>query len=289
MLVAAVVSVQADQAIQSVQQALKDQGFYYGEITGEKDADTTAAIRRYQIRNGLQITGDLNDETVKSLGVDSSGARAVVKASPTAAPSAPTQPDTSDLRDDRPQGAAPTNPLTGQPFPDQSQDRQPPVAPDYGAVPAHPAENFAGTPFEGAAPQMQRDVIASAQNILARQGLYRGMVNGTAGPELEFSLRAYQPHCSFCPARTRRSIGHDGIPREMSRSAVNGFRSADHSGPAISILSNRNGPIVIRQRRCRQKSAPRCGVESGFRHRRSRLSRAETSGAAPIPSFFRHV
>src|SRR5205814_4470957 len=85
---ALVAGARADQVVQNVQQALKDQGFYYGEVTGEKDADTTAAIRRYQIRNGLQISGDLNDETLKSLGVDSSGARAVVKASPTPAPAA---------------------------------------------------------------------------------------------------------------------------------------------------------------------------------------------------------
>ncbi len=49
------VSVLADQTTESVQQALKDQGFYYGDITGQRNADTTAAIRRYQIRNGLQI------------------------------------------------------------------------------------------------------------------------------------------------------------------------------------------------------------------------------------------
>ena len=36
----------ADQIVESVQQKLKDQGFYYGEITGTKDTDTTAAIRR---------------------------------------------------------------------------------------------------------------------------------------------------------------------------------------------------------------------------------------------------
>src|ERR1700759_4733372 len=53
--------------ISDVQQILKDQGFYYGAINGQKDTDTSAAIRRYQIRNGLQITGDLNDETLKSL------------------------------------------------------------------------------------------------------------------------------------------------------------------------------------------------------------------------------
>src|SRR5881227_1080436 len=61
----------ADQAIESAQQKLKDEGFYYGEINGKKDADTTAAIRRYQIRNGLQITGELNAETQRALGLTS--------------------------------------------------------------------------------------------------------------------------------------------------------------------------------------------------------------------------
>jgi peptidoglycan hydrolase-like protein with peptidoglycan-binding domain len=61
-------SLGADQTIKSVQQALRDQGFYYGAVNGEKNADTTAAIRRYQIRKGLKITGDLDPETLKSLG-----------------------------------------------------------------------------------------------------------------------------------------------------------------------------------------------------------------------------
>src|SRR5256714_3089348 len=107
-LVAALAAgARADQVVQNVQQALKEQGFYYGEITGEKDTDTTAAIRRYQIRNGLQITGDLNDETVKSLGVNSSGGSAIVKATPTIAPPAPSAPDNSDLRDERRENAGP--------------------------------------------------------------------------------------------------------------------------------------------------------------------------------------
>src|SRR5207244_5015489 len=65
--------MRADQLVESVQQALKDQGFYYGEISGEMNATLTAAIRRYQIRNGLQVTGELNDETLQSLGVKPSG------------------------------------------------------------------------------------------------------------------------------------------------------------------------------------------------------------------------
>jgi peptidoglycan hydrolase-like protein with peptidoglycan-binding domain len=185
-LIASVGVLFADPMIENVQQALKDQGFYYGEVTGNKDADTTAAIRRYQIRNGLQITGDLNDETLKSLGVESSGARAVVKASPTVAP------DISDLKaEPEPQQTQPpTNPLTGQPFPEpQRQDRQPP---NPSIVPGRPAGNFAGTPYEMAPAEVQRNVIASAQNILAQRGLYRGPIDGSVGPDFEFSLRAYQ-------------------------------------------------------------------------------------------------
>src|SRR5436853_2392958 len=89
----------ADQAVQNIQQALKDQGFYYGEITGEKDADTTAAIRRYQIRNGLQVTGELNDETRRSISAASTApsGQAATKVSP---PPGPTTSDSSDLRDD---------------------------------------------------------------------------------------------------------------------------------------------------------------------------------------------
>jgi peptidoglycan hydrolase-like protein with peptidoglycan-binding domain len=227
-------AARADQVVQSVQEALKDQGFYYGEVTGEKDADTTAAIRRYQIRNGLQISGDLNDETLKSLGVDSSGARAVVKASPTSAPVAP---ETSDLRGEPRESSAPTNPLTGQPFPEPQQGRSPeaeirrggqaPVRPDYDAVPARSAENFTGTPYEAAPPQVQRDVIVSAQNILARRGLYRGAYDGNLSPDLEFSLRAYQAR---------------------SRLPVTGRLDLDTLA-ALELLPGANAPVYVPRRR----------------------------------------
>lgn len=197
----------ADPKIESVQQALKDEGFYYGEVTGNKDADTSAAIRRYQIRNGLQITGDLDDETLKALGVDSSGGRTVVKASPTEAP------DNSDSRaalksePEPEQTEAPTNPMTGQPFPQpQRQGPQPPPQHGYDVVPTHPAENFAGTPYEASPPQVQRDVIMSAQNILAGRGLYRGPIDGAVGPDFEFSLRAYQARVKL-PVTGRLDLG----------------------------------------------------------------------------------
>src|SRR5207248_11781309 len=73
MLTGSMTLVQADQLVESVQQALKDAGFYYGEVSGEMNANLTAAVRRYQIRNGLQVTGELNDETLQSLGLKPSG------------------------------------------------------------------------------------------------------------------------------------------------------------------------------------------------------------------------
>src|SRR6266508_5259442 len=74
----------ADQLVESVQQALKDDGFYYGEVNGDMNANLTAAIRRYQIRNGLQVSGELNDETLRSLGIRSSGS-----SRPTTKPASP--------------------------------------------------------------------------------------------------------------------------------------------------------------------------------------------------------
>src|SRR6185312_4001492 len=90
----------ADQTIADVQRALKDQGFYYGSITGQKDADTTAAIRRYQIRNGLQITGDLDDETSRSIKSAGTTASQSPAASAPLAPPTVSSPNTSDLRAD---------------------------------------------------------------------------------------------------------------------------------------------------------------------------------------------
>src|SRR5213076_2161533 len=89
-------SMHADQTIQSVQQTLKDQGFYYGNVSGEKSAETTAAIRRYQIRNGLKVTGDINPETLRSLNVNSNSVSSSRSASkPVVTESSSIRPDDS--------------------------------------------------------------------------------------------------------------------------------------------------------------------------------------------------
>jgi peptidoglycan hydrolase-like protein with peptidoglycan-binding domain len=181
-----VVFVRADQMLESVQQALKDQGFYYGEITGEKNANLTAAIRRYQIRNGLQITGELNTETLRSLGIGSSAsAQPAAKVTPSSTPGASVESDESSRE---PAGVAPA-PV--QPFANPSQDRQ--LYPSSPVVPGPSGRGFfAGTPYETAPLGMQRNVVVSAQIALARRGLYRGEIDGAYGPAMELSLRAYQ-------------------------------------------------------------------------------------------------
>ena len=68
-----VANLRADDQTAAVQQALKDQGFYYGQVDGQPGPETTAAIRRYQIRNGLQVDGTLNKETLDSLKIAGSG------------------------------------------------------------------------------------------------------------------------------------------------------------------------------------------------------------------------
>src|SRR5207244_3777700 len=220
----------ADQAIQNVQQALKDQGFYYGEITGTKDADTTAAIRRYQIRNGLQITGDLNEETLKSLGVDSSGARAIAKASPSPVPTAP---DSSDLGAEPRESAGPTNPLTGQTFPE-------PPAPiwNFRCVPIRRGSGFP-LPVDSTWKRWPR---LNCYPVPTRRFTCRAVVRGD-----------------------KRRCAANGFPTaDCSPRRIR--PAADRSREKIAIVwlkfyPDRNAPFAVRQTRCRQKSALRCEVE----------------------------
>jgi hypothetical protein len=54
--------------VRVVQEKLRGDGLYFGEIDGAYSSELAAALGRYQIRNGLPITGQLDVETAKALG-----------------------------------------------------------------------------------------------------------------------------------------------------------------------------------------------------------------------------
>jgi peptidoglycan hydrolase-like protein with peptidoglycan-binding domain len=60
--------ISADDNVRAVEMKLRDGGFYSGEIDGAYSSQLAAALTRYQIRNGLPITGQLDPDTSKSLG-----------------------------------------------------------------------------------------------------------------------------------------------------------------------------------------------------------------------------
>jgi peptidoglycan hydrolase-like protein with peptidoglycan-binding domain len=57
-----------EENVRAVQSKLADEGCYFGEIDGAYSSDFSTALSRYQIRNGLPITGQLDAETSKALG-----------------------------------------------------------------------------------------------------------------------------------------------------------------------------------------------------------------------------
>jgi peptidoglycan hydrolase-like protein with peptidoglycan-binding domain len=186
---------QADPAVESAQQKLKDGGFYYGEITGEKDTETIAAIRRYQIRNGLHITGQLDAETQKSLGVASAPA-----SSPRPRPA--NTPPPQKAPDSPPETHPPQSATVPPRPPEDSMEME--DAPNDVPGPRGPGPDnaylFNETPFATAPPDVQRRIIISVQFVLTRQGYYRSGIDGLYGPEMNSALRTYQDRIGLAPS-----------------------------------------------------------------------------------------
>ena len=175
--------LRADQAIRSLQQTLKDRGFYYGAVTGNKSGETTAAIRRYQIRNGLKVTGEINEETLRSVDASSNS---VASASQQASKPATIQPNSvrPDASGRLGQSSAPlsqpaSKPPTVQPNsdrPDASADlSQSSLPPTFNqsdrAIQTNPT--YSASFYQSAPLRMNRRTIAGAQYQLMSRGYYR--------------------------------------------------------------------------------------------------------------------
>jgi len=55
--------------IKQAQAMLKGRGLYAGEETGKLDADTRAAIKKYQEAEGVKVTGTLNKATLEKMNI----------------------------------------------------------------------------------------------------------------------------------------------------------------------------------------------------------------------------
>jgi len=58
-----------DITVRRVQAVLFAQGYYTGDIDGLMGPMTSTAISRYQARNGLQVTGTVNNELLEAMGI----------------------------------------------------------------------------------------------------------------------------------------------------------------------------------------------------------------------------
>jgi peptidoglycan hydrolase-like protein with peptidoglycan-binding domain len=171
--------VRADQSIRSLQEALKDQGFYYGTVTGEKSAETTAAVRRYQIRNGLQVTGEINDETLRALNSSSNSVAATSRAN-----SKPVAPQPNSVRPDVSARLSQSSPPATVSEPDRGLETNP----------SYSASFYQSPPL-----RVNRRVIAGAQYQLMSRGYYRGRVDGKYGSQTAFAVRAFQSTARLPP------------------------------------------------------------------------------------------
>lgn len=189
----------ATDQLRDVQTELKTQGFYYGEINGQSTAETTAALRRYQIRNGLEVTGTLNKETLEALGIAGASARIPQENPPPTAPRATPEPvrrapveqaDKDFLRREETKRGAPTFAPTPSPDADDPSVVPPPAPLDPPS--ADFPVLFADTPYATAPREVQEATLRRAQSILASRGFYRDPIDGAPGPATEEALLSYQ-------------------------------------------------------------------------------------------------
>jgi peptidoglycan hydrolase-like protein with peptidoglycan-binding domain len=202
--------VHADQTIRSLQQILKDQGFYYGAVTGEKNTETTAAIRRYQIRNGLRVTGELNEETSRSFKPSSNSVAAGSRLN--------SKPAVSQAISARPDVNAGIS--QGSPPPSFNQpDRPLETNPSY-------AVSF----YQSAPIRVNRWIIAGAQYQLMSRGYYRGRVDGKYGRQMALALRAFQSGTGLPPTgrldmETLEALGSSDADLAYSAPASGGYET----------------------------------------------------------------
>jgi peptidoglycan hydrolase-like protein with peptidoglycan-binding domain len=205
----------SDEVTRSVQQQLKDKGFYYGEATGVRDDETSAAIRRYQIRFGLKVNGEMDQETLDSIGVSGHAPSTSSPEAPTALPSVPAPtppPAVHHPKTDRQVVQEPTPVPRGR-LKSTSVQKSKPTP--YVAHVSRASSGSTGVSTSGwlsrtyyadAPHYVQREVVAQVQSELGDLGFYSGPVNGYLNPATVAAVNRYQrSHGSSASGRVTNS------------------------------------------------------------------------------------
>jgi ketosteroid isomerase-like protein len=61
--------LRAEEALPPVQRELRARKFYFGAIDGRASDETVAAIKKFQLAKAIDQTGNLDDETLRALGL----------------------------------------------------------------------------------------------------------------------------------------------------------------------------------------------------------------------------
>lgn len=171
---------QSAEDIRDAQRALKTEGYYSGAETGRMDEETAGAIKRFQIRNGLTVNGELDAGTRAALGIGAGAPARETYATPAPRP----DPDSAEEEDreflrQESRRAAP-------------KDEPAPSGALRGVAARDYEDLFLNTPYERAPAEVQRETVRLAQRALGRREYFTGKPDGTPGPALSAAIRAYQ-------------------------------------------------------------------------------------------------
>src|SRR3954465_2828984 len=67
LLLLSTVAIYGDERVRQVQEELRRRNLYFGDIDGTATPEISNALRRYQSRKGIDVTGAIDDATATSL------------------------------------------------------------------------------------------------------------------------------------------------------------------------------------------------------------------------------
>ena len=142
---------------------------------------TRAAIRKYQRDKNLAVNGQLDQETLNSLGIQAQG-----EASRSAQQPAPATPSTQD----QPAQTQSTQTPPAQRQPAETQPTPAPATQDQSAQDQSAEQN-------GAVVSPSAATISAAQRSLKKEGFYKGDIDGQMTAETQAAISEYQKNSNL--------------------------------------------------------------------------------------------